>query len=1052
VVGYASETNSWAICLLTEKASRARTLNKREGPFARVHQGGLSMSILLHQPVVCPVLIGRGAELNALQECIEAAAGRQGGVVMLSGEAGIGKSRLVAELRRFTETHDFQLLGGQCFPTDRSCPYAPLLDLLGAFLAPLSPSQIATALGSSARSLVPLLPEQIQHLPELASLSPLPPLDPEQEKRRLFAALADVFLRITTTRPLLLVLEDLHWSDESTLEFLLFFARKTAGHRLLMVLTYRSDEVHQPLRSLLAQLDRERLRQEIVLVRLTRVDTETMLRTILQGADSLPVGMLDVLYDLTEGNPFFLEEVLKELIMAGELVKGENGWLWQRADTWHIPLSLQATIELRLTRVSAGARRVLQLAAVAGRRFDFTLLQEITQDDEAHLLELMEEMMAAQLVIEESAEQFAFRHALTRLAIASGLLARERRALHRTIALTLEHLHAATLDAHFTDLAYHCAEAELWSKAIDYARRAAEQAQALSAPRAAVEQWTRMVYAAQQLGQAVPPTCYRARGQAYEILGDFEQTKRDYEHVLQIARQEQDGHLEWQSILDLGFLWTGRDYKRSGAYFQQAVDLAQRLGDSGLRAYSLNQQANWLLNTRQVAEALATNREALALFEAQHDQPGMVESLDLLGTVYNMGGDSINAAIVYDRVIEHLRAVGNRSKLCSCLITRAAVTAPWGGHTCCTVNGSLAECERDVTEALQLARELEWASGEAFVEIYFGGVLACFGRLGAGLAHAQRALRLAIEINHQQWIAGAHDALARIYLTLLAPEQALSHAEIGIQAARELGSTNWITYLIAEQVQAFTNLGQLRLAESALQEVRSGVENPHQDSERYLLLVWAELALVQQQPGLALERCEQLLATAPQRAGATEERVIPRVWKCQGEALAALGREKEAIQVLEEARRGARLQQYLSLLWQMERSLGRAYQRQRRREEAEQVFASARQGIALLSESIKDPILREHFEQTAYATLPKEKPVSPRQATTSQYGGLTEREREVAALIGQGQSNAEIAELLVVSKRTVETYVSNVLSKLSFTSRSQIALWARDTGLIPRKQ
>jgi len=1010
------------------------------------------MSTLLYQPAICPILIGRSAEMSALQECIEAAARGQGSDVLLCGEAGIGKSRLTAELRRFAETQDFQLLGGQCFPTDRSCPYAPLLDLLSTFLAPLSPSQIATSLGSSARSLVPLLPEQIQQLPELASLSPLPPLGPEQEQRRLFAALADVFLRITTIRPLLLVLEDLHWSDENTMEFLLFFARKIRGHRLLMMLTYRSDEVHQPLRSLLAQLDRERLRQEIVLLRLTRVDTETMLQTILQGADSLPAGMLDALYDLTEGNPFYLEEVLKALIMDGELVKGENGWNWQRAGTWRIPLSLQATIEFRLTRLSAGARRVLRLAAVAGRRFDFTLLQQITQDDEAHLLELMEETIAAQLVIEESAEQFAFRHALTRRAITTGLLARERRALHRMIALTMEHLHSAALDAHLADLAYHCAEAELWDKAIDYARRAAEQAQALSAPRAAVGQWTRVMHAAEQLGQAVPPTSYRARGQAYEILGDFEQAMADYERALKAARQTEEERLEWQSLLDLGNLWTGRDYKRAGAYFQQAVDFARDLEDAGLYAHSLNQQAIWLLNIGQITEALATNREALALFEAQNDQPGMIETLDLLRTVSIHDDDPVNAMLVYDRAINLLRSVGNRNVLCSCLTMRAACACPWGGYTTCTVNGSLAECERDVTEALQLARELEWAAGEVFAEIFYGGILASFGQLGAGLAQTQQGLRLATEIDHQQGIACARDTLGRIYLALLAPEQALVHAEVGLESARELSLAIWITYLITIKVQAYVLLGQPKLAEAALQEVRSEAENPHLVTERSLLLVRAELALMQQQPDLARERCEQLLSTAPQRAGETAERVIPRLWKCQGEALFALGREGEAIQVLEEARRGARLQQYLSLLWQIERSLGRAYQRQRRREEAEQVFASARQGIALLSESIKDPILREHFEQTAYATLPKEKPVSPRQATTSQYGGLTEREREVAALIGQGQSNAEIAELLVVSKRTVETYVSNVLSKLSFTSRSQIVLWARDKGLIPRKQ
>ena len=145
------------------------------------------------------------------------------------------------------------------------------------------------------------------------------------------------------------------------------------------------------------------------------------------------------------------------------------------------------------------------------------------------------------------------------------------------------------------------------------------------------------------------------------------------------------------------------------------------------------------------------------------------------------------------------------------------------------------------------------------------------------------------------------------------------------------------------------------------------------------------------------------------------------------------------------------LQQYLPLLWQIECSLGRVYQRQRYLQEAQQAYASARQGIALLSESIEDPVLRDHFEQTASARLPKEKPVPPRRATASRYAGLTEREREVATLIGQGKSNAEIAEQLVVSKRTVETYVSSVLSKVGLSSRSQIALWARDKGLSSRE-
>jgi DNA-binding CsgD family transcriptional regulator len=1006
------------------------------------------LTISFHQSIVCPILIGRDAELTALRNCLEAPLQAQGGVVFLSGEAGIGKSRLVSELKRYAETQDFQLFEGQCFPTDRAYPYAPLLDLLDTFLTPLSPSQIVAALDTSARVLFPVLPEQIQHLPELANLSPLFPVEPEQEQRRLFTSLADIFLRAATTQPLLLVIEDLHWSDENTFEFLLFFTRKIAEQRILVVLTYRDDEMSQPLRSLLAQLDRERQRQEVVLEPLNRSNTETFLLTILQESHSLPVGMLDALFDLTEGNPFFLEEVLKALIVAKELVEREDGWRWKRADTWHIPLSLHNAVELRLTRLSTDTRRVLELASVAGRRFDFALLQKITGFDETYLVELMKEAINAQLVIEESAEQFAFRHALTQQAIASGLLVRERRALHATIARTIERLYTSSPDAHLADLAYHCAEAELWNETVIYATRAAEQAQALSAPRAAIVQWTRVINAVEQLGQSAPSIYYLSRGQAYEVLGVFEQALADYERALGCAREEQEGHLEWQCLQNLGFLWTSRDYQRAGTYFQQTVEMAVQLGDDNLRAHSLNRLGNWLLNTGQGDQALAAHQQALSLFEALHDQSGMAETLDLLGMVYQLVDDPVNAVLMYGRAIELLRIVGKRSVLCSCLTMRPAASTLWSGDTSCSAKWGKAECERDLKEAMHLARELEWAAGEASVEIILGAMLACFGQFGAGLTHINQGLRLATEINHQEWMALALNGLARVYSFLLAPEIALAKAESGLEISRTLGSAIWITHFITSQVQAYMALGQPKLAEQALQEVRSAVENPRQVAERQLLLVWAELALAQQRPELALQRCEQLLSTAPQRAGSTPELVIPRLWKCQGEALAALGRKEEAILMLEEARRGAILQQYLPLLWQIERSLGRAYQRQRRLEQAQQMFASARQGIALLAESIDDQALREHFEYSAYKTLPKQKPISARQASSNEYDGLSEREREVAALIGEGKSNAEIAGMLVVSKRTIETYVSRVLSKLGLTSRSQIALWTRDKGLV----
>jgi DNA-binding CsgD family transcriptional regulator len=217
------------------------------------------MTVSFTKPVVCPILIGRTPDLAALHLLAERAKSGQGQVALLSGEAGIGKSRLVTELKTSATAQGFQLLQGNCFPTDFSCPYAPLLDLLRSVFITSSTAKIASDVGPIAREFAPLLPDVVQKLPDLTVPPPLPSLDPEQEKRRLFATLAHFFLSQAAHHPLLLIVEDLHWSDETSLEFLHYLARRCTAYPLLVLLTYRSDEVHPSLSHFLAQLDRERL-------------------------------------------------------------------------------------------------------------------------------------------------------------------------------------------------------------------------------------------------------------------------------------------------------------------------------------------------------------------------------------------------------------------------------------------------------------------------------------------------------------------------------------------------------------------------------------------------------------------------------------------------------------------------------------------------------------------------------------------------------------------------------------------------------------------------
>lgn len=256
-----------------------------------------------------------------------------------------------------------------------------------------------------------------------------------------------------------------------------------------------------------------------------------MLRAIFNLPQSLRNEFLDPIVDLTEGNPFFVEEILKALVTSGEIFYGESGWVRKPIGELHTlrARSVQEAVQRRVAQLGEAAHRVILLAAVAGRRFDFELLRQMTGHDEQALLQVMKELIAAQLVSEEAAGRFVFRHALTQHAIYSQSLALERKGLHRAIGETMERLYADALDTHVSDLAYHFYTAEVWDKALTYSQRAGEKAQRMYAPHAAVEHFSHALEAARHLARAVSPTLYHARGQAYDTLGEFEAARADYE-------------------------------------------------------------------------------------------------------------------------------------------------------------------------------------------------------------------------------------------------------------------------------------------------------------------------------------------------------------------------------------------------------------------------------------------------------------------------------------------------------------------------------------------
>jgi DNA-binding NarL/FixJ family response regulator len=947
-------------------------------------------------------MVGRAPLLAALDGLLDQSVAGTGRTVLLAGEAGIGKTRLAHEAKRRAGDLGMAILEGHCFEPDRTVPYSPVLDLLRALLAGRAADDIASLLGPAAPELANLLPELAEPLTRGVRS---PAVDPQPAKRRLFEAVTQLLLGLGAPRPLLVVVEDLHWSDDVSLELLLQVARRTVNARVLVLLTYRNEEVGASLSHFLADLDRERLGIELNVPRLGPADVDAMVRSIFGLSRPAPAELLHVLFALSEGNPFFVEELLKSLLTSGDLGYAEGALGHRPSHEWRVPRTVEDAVRRRSAALPWAARRVLTLAAVIGQRFDFPLLKELAGLSDGELLKHIKALIAAQLVVEESADRFAFRHALTREAIYLQLLLRERQALHSAIAVAIERLYAPELAKHFEALAYHTYVGGDWETALLYAERAGDHAQAVHAPRAAVEQFT-------------------------------------HETALAEVRSAGDQAAEWQSLLDLGSLWTERDYELSGDYYQRALDLASKIGDQVTLAHSLNRLANWHLNCEQPRQARLYHDQALHIFEGGDNRDGIAETLGFLGMANALSGDLVQGAACYQRAIPILRDVGDRQSLAYCQAALILCGPNYATDT--MVPGlTLAETARYGEEGLQIARDIGWRAGESFVLFNLAFCYTIQGEYVRAWVTARASLEIAEEIEHRQWAVGAHWALGALCLDRLDPIAAREHLAQALAMGMEIGSRNWVCSSAGLLASAHLAQGDAALAEAVL-DAAIGWDAPAETlGQRLVWCARADVALARGDPAAALSIVDRLLDSAATVANGTGPL---RLLRLRGAALAAAG-SPEATAALEETVRQARAQGARPQLWRAHVALGLHHSAQRRRHDAEREFVAGRAVVQELAAGL-DELQREQFMRAARAVIPPPPRLTGKRAAKHAFGGLTEREREVAALIGRGKTNREIAAALFVGEGTIATHIKHVFAKLGCSSRSQIAAWAVEKGVV----
>ncbi len=901
-------------------------------------------------------LVGRTLEWTRLMSAWQRASAGQPQLLVLSGEAGIGKTRLAEALLSEMGRQGISTAIARCYAVEGELAYTPVVSWLRSeALYPALAALDAAWLTEIAR----LLPDLLTERTELPAPSPL---QEDWQRQRLFEALAHAVL--DNNGPLLLLLDDLQWCDRETLAWVHYLLRFDPHARLLVVGTLRAEErsTNRALESLLMNLRREGQVSEIPLGPLDASETAALARNV--AGQVLSPALAARLYQETEGNPLFVVETMRMGVAGQTKLEQTTGELAALSSPALSP-TIQGVIAARLEQLSPSARELVNVAAVIGRAFTFELLTAASGRDEEAVVEALDELVQRRIIREQRSEGYDFSHDKLREGAYTALSRARRRLVHRRIAEALETMYGKTrerlavspVDAHLGDMAYHFFEAGVWEKALEYGQRAGEEAQRLYTPHITIEQVTRALDAAQHAAIAPPASLYHLRGRAFEMLGDFERARLDFEATLQMARGATNLHDEWQALVDLGFLWTQRDYAQAGTFFQQALALARRMDDPMILAHSLNRLGNLHVNIEQPREALGYHQEALTLLQQAHESRGFAETYDLLGMASYLGGDLIQGTAYYQQAITLFREPGNKSGLTSSLATLTLRGPNFQTDTMISA-ASLPEVFRDVEEALRIAREIGHRSAEAYALIQMGMCLGSQGAYGRALEAARQSLDIAEEIEHRQWQTAAHAILGGIYSSLLAYPQAHEHFEQALAMAREIGSLFWTRIATGYLASVAVALHDLAQAEAVLHAALTADTPAETMAQRLMWCAAVELALAQRDAVRALEIIDLLSRSAAQGA---EGQGSLRVLKLRGEALVMLQRSVEAESAFEAAREIARSQGVRPRLWRICVALGKLYQAQGRGVEAEQAFRMARTVIEELAANVADEQLREGF-------------------------------------------------------------------------------------------
>ena len=544
------------------------------------------------------VFVGREQEMGKLKAGLGDVVSGCGQILMLVGEAGSGKTSTAEQFATYARLRNAQVFLGRCYEGEGAPAYWPWIQAIRSYVQVREPEHLTSVMGPAAADIAQIVSGVTEKLP---SLAPPPSLEPDQARFRLFNSIATFLKNAGKSCPLVLILDDLHWADRASLLLLQFLARELKDSRLLVIGTYRDMELgrQHPLVQTLGELARLGLGQRIGLRGLAERDVARFIE--MTTGVSYPESMVSAVYKETEGNPFFVNEVVRLLVSEGRMEFGEEVASW----SIRIPEGVREVVGRRLGHVSEECHRVLRTATVVGREFRLEVLEGLREFSVDRLLEMLEEAVAVRIIAEVPGVvgHYKFSHALVRETLYEEIGATRRVRLHSRIADVLERLYSPRPEAHLAELAYHFCRAAPISdvdKAIDYAVRAADRAAGLLAYEEAASHYEaalRTLEFKECVDEADRCELLLALGEAQRKAGISIQARESFVRAANLARKCGSSEKLARAALGLEVRFTGATAEKVDQF---QIDLAEEAlkvlgeGDTALRARLLAQLSSAL--------------------------------------------------------------------------------------------------------------------------------------------------------------------------------------------------------------------------------------------------------------------------------------------------------------------------------------------------------------------------------------------------------------------------------------------------------------------------